>query len=571
MSSSEGVTVPSELNVLCRQLSSSVLSYSALYSKARACIVKRLAASSHATGHEVKVLGEAELLEVRADIIAHYTEAENYSRCSRALEVSPRGGRYVVIRKGTPRRTTLYLPDSTSERRVKELQRRLARADMADWEVAAISSATRQAPQEAAAALGHRPEPSDASIIVPRPPSPVVAQPLLAQPALAAGESELLELAAAQRLQLQQTLTRLALASRQPSLATRVHDGDRELCVVTRLPSDLRQVAAALLARLAAALSCYQHPREANSREATSARVESFQAQIGRQSSHMGQGDGAGESQYLLVIGGNEHIIFSPGETAASNLAARDMSDFSLRVPFVSASLNLKRHMLSYTAEERAAAALKVAYVLKERPPSRDSAEVQAIVNEFRAAVVPYLTTVRDCTDEKMHPLAQVSSSDIQTLHVHVHVHVTRCHTPHISSLRLQFFTEWDNGATLTETHPQTHGDHIMPHMDKSNRGNATSLSFFEDKADEFDSGLYFETREGGRMYVGEGLTEAAFHRRVHGVAAPKRGRRWSLTLYSNETAHLSAVLMEAGAARLTSQKQRDALQKLFKRMQRGS
>ena len=74
MSSSDGVTVPSELNVLCRQLSSSVLSYSALYSKARACIVKRLAASSHATGHEVKVLGEAELLEVRADIIAHYTD-----------------------------------------------------------------------------------------------------------------------------------------------------------------------------------------------------------------------------------------------------------------------------------------------------------------------------------------------------------------------------------------------------------------------------------------------------------------------------------------------------------------
>jgi hypothetical protein len=75
--------------------------------------------------------------------------------------------------------------------------------------------------------------------------------------------------------------------------------------------------------------------------------------------------------------------------------------------------------MLSYTAEEKVASSLTVAYVLKERPPSRDSAEVQAIVAEFRAKVAPYLITVRDCTDDRMHPLAQVSSSDIQTLHVH--------------------------------------------------------------------------------------------------------------------------------------------------------
>ena len=97
-----------------------------------------------------------------------------------------------------------------------------------------------------------------------------------------------------------------------------------------------------------------------------------------------------------------------------------------------------------------------------------------------------------------------------------------------------------------------------------------TSISVFDHPQEQFSSGLYLAVGDGGkRLFTGEGIVEAAFDLRDHGVVPPRSGNRYSLSLYANADVIEAARLEEAGAHKARNDGGRRAVAAALERVRR--
>ena len=271
-----------------------------------------------------------------------------------------------------------------------------------------------------------------------------------------------------------------------------------------RLNDDLEKLFLEKMKELRAVVQHMRVPRKpGDSRELWTAHRDSFQINLGEQNSTQGQGVGDRPSRGALYLADNLETDLSKGETPPC-LTNTDVE------AFVRALHNEgKLHPTSK---------LGVCFMPRERPAYRDD-NVKKIFKEIESVFRQLESMYQAKGFTLAHELAQL---------------ICKC----------------GNTCTFTVSEPDDKKLHIRVHEDNRNFGPASSISVFEDKRDELNSGLFFNQTMGSRVYAGPGITVAHFHSQEasHGVQSPKYGRRYSLSIYNGVQAELQARLKAAGA-----------------------
>ena len=286
-----------------------------------------------------------------------------------------------------------------------------------------------------------------------------------------------------------------------------------------RLNDDHEKLFLEKMKALRAAVELKRMPRKKDDfREVWSAHRDSFQINLGEQNSTQGQGVGDMPSSGALYLADNLETDLSKGETPPC-LTNTDVEAFV--------------RALHSDGKLRPTSKLGVCFMPRERPAYRD-VNVKKIFKEIEGV----FQQLESMYQAKGFPLAHELA---------------------------QLICKTGNTCTFTVSEPDENKLHIQSHEDNRNFGPAASISVFEDKRDELNSGLFFDQAPGSRVYAGPGMTVAHFHTREarHGVLAPMYGRRYSLSIYNGVQAELQARLKAAGAVFLCTA-QRNELKERF-------
>lgn len=271
-----------------------------------------------------------------------------------------------------------------------------------------------------------------------------------------------------------------------------------------RLDDDLEKLFLEKMKELRAVVQQNRVPRKRGDlRQLWTAHRDSFQINLGEQNSTQGQGVGDRPSRGALYVADNLEAELSKGETPPC-LTNTDVEAF-VRALHVQGKL-------------RPTSKLGVCFMPRERPAYRED-NVKKIFKEIER-VFQQLESMYEAKGFTFaHELAQLICKSGST-------------------------------CTFTVSEPDDHKLHIKVHEDNRNFGPATSISVFEDKRDELNSGLFFNQAMGSRVYAGPGMTVAHFHtpEASHGVQSPMYGRRYSLSIYNGVQAELQARLKAVGA-----------------------
>ena len=272
-----------------------------------------------------------------------------------------------------------------------------------------------------------------------------------------------------------------------------------------RLNDDLEKLFLEKMKALRAAVKLKRMSRKKDDlRELWSAHKDSFQINLGEQNSTQGQGVCDMPSSGALYLADNLETDLSKGETPLC-LTNTDVEAFV--------------RALHNDGKLRPTSKLGVCFMPRERPAYRD-VNVKNIFKEIEGV----FQQLESMYQAKGFPLAHELA---------------------------QLICKNGNTCTFTVSEPDENKLHIKSHEDNRNFGPAASISVFEDKRDELNSGLFFDqAMPGSRVYAGPGMTVAHFHTREarHGVQSPKYGRRYSLSIYNGVQAELQARLKAAGA-----------------------
>ena len=287
-----------------------------------------------------------------------------------------------------------------------------------------------------------------------------------------------------------------------------------------RLNDDLEKLFLEKMKALRAAVALKRMPRKRDDlRELWSAHRDSFQINLGEQNSTQGQGVGDMPSRGALYLADSLETDLSKGETPPC-LTNTDVEAFV--------------RALHNDGKLRPTSKLGVCFMPRERPAYRD-VNVKNIFKEIEGV----FQQLESMYQAKGFPLAHELA---------------------------QLICKSGNTCTFTVSEPDENKLHIKCHEDNRNFGPAASISVFEDKRDELNSGLFFDQAiPGSRVYAGPGMTVAHFHTREarHGVQSPMYGRRYSLSIYNGVQAELQARLKAAGAVFLCTA-ERNALKDRF-------
>ena len=285
-----------------------------------------------------------------------------------------------------------------------------------------------------------------------------------------------------------------------------------------RLNDDHEKLFLEKMKALRAAVELKRMPRKKDDfREVWSAHRDSFQINLGEQNSTQGQGVGDMPSSGALYLADNLETDLSKGETPPC-LTNTDVEAFV--------------RALHSDGKLRPTSKLGVCFMPRERPAYRD-VNVKKIFKEIEGV----FQQLESMYQAKGFPLAHELA---------------------------QLICKSGNTCTFTVSEPDENKLHIKSHEDNRNFGPAASISVFEDKRDELNSGLFFD-QAGSKVYAGPGMTVAHFHTREarHGVQSPMYGRRYSLSIYNGVQAELQARLKAAGAVFLCTA-ERNALKDRF-------
>ena len=285
-----------------------------------------------------------------------------------------------------------------------------------------------------------------------------------------------------------------------------------------RLNDDLEKLFLEKMKALRAAVALKRMPRKRDDlRELWSAHRDSFQINLGEQNSTQGQGVGDMPSRGALYLADSLETDMSKGETPPC-LTNTDVEAFV--------------RALHNDGKLDPASKLGVCFMPRERPAYRED-NVKKIFKEIEGV----FQQLESMYQAKGFPLAHELA---------------------------QLICKSGNTCTFTVSEPDENKLHIKCHEDNRNFGPAASISVFEDKRDELNSGLFFD-QAGSRVYAGPGMTVAHFHTREarHGVQSPMYGRRYSLSIYNGVQAELQARLKAAGAVFLCTA-ERNALKDRF-------
>ena len=285
-----------------------------------------------------------------------------------------------------------------------------------------------------------------------------------------------------------------------------------------RLNDDLEKLFLEKMKALRAAVALKRMPRKRDDlRELWSAHRDSFQINLGEQNSTQGQGVGDMPSRGALYLADSLETDLSKGETPPC-LTDTDVEAFV--------------RALHNDGKLHPASKLGVCFMPRERPAYRED-NVKKIFKEIEGV----FQQLESMYQAKGFPLAHELA---------------------------QLICKSGNTCTFTVSEPDENKLHIKCHEDNRNFGPAASISVFEDKRDELNSGLFFD-QAGSKVYAGPGMTVAHFHTREarHGVQSPMYGRRYSLSIYNGVQAELQARLKAAGAVFLCTA-ERNALKERF-------
>ena len=285
-----------------------------------------------------------------------------------------------------------------------------------------------------------------------------------------------------------------------------------------RLNDDLEKLFLEKMKALRAAVALKRMPRKRDDlRELWSAHRDSFQINLGEQNSTQGQGVGDMPSRGALYLADSLETDLSKGETPPC-LTDTDVEAFV--------------RALHNDGKLDPASKLGVCFMPRERPAYRED-NVKKIFKEIEGV----FQQLESMYQAKGFPLAHELA---------------------------QLICKSGNTCTFTVSEPDENKLHIKSHEDNRNFGPAASISVFEDKRDELNSGLFFD-QAGSKVYAGPGMTVAHFHTREarHGVQSPMYGRRYSLSIYNGVQAELQARLKAAGAVFLCTA-ERNALKDRF-------
>ena len=120
---------------------------------------------------------------------------------------------------------------------------------------------------------------------------------------------------------------------------------------------------------------------------------------------------------------------------------------------------------------------------------------------------------------------------------------------------------------TFTVTYPDGNKLHIGHHKDTGNADEVShSISVFEDRRDEYTSGL-FVLDGPTAIFAGPGLSTGLFHKHEHAVMSPMWGKRYSIVIYCKQEVLVATHLKSIGAVFHATAKQRANIANKFEKI----